>query len=113
MQISKSSFIIPLQLSLTIILSIHQFSISIFILLAPESIEFSNNSFTTETGLSTTSQAEIWFDNCLDNFIIFCIFLLIKNQFYKNNGLIKILYLQVFIFTRVFNPLLIFCILFS
>jgi hypothetical protein len=55
----KSSFSIHSQLSVIIILSIHQFSISIIIFLAHASILFSINSFITETGLSTTSQAAI------------------------------------------------------
>jgi hypothetical protein len=42
-----------------IILSIHQFSISILMFFAPASIEFSINSFITDIGLSTTSQAAI------------------------------------------------------
>jgi spore maturation protein CgeB len=56
---SKSSLFIHSQLSLTKILSIHPFSISIVILELQASILFSINSFITETGLSTTSQAAI------------------------------------------------------
>jgi len=55
----KSSFSIPSQLSVTIISSIPPFLISTFTLVAQASIEFSTNSFTTEKGLSTTSQAAI------------------------------------------------------
>jgi hypothetical protein len=55
----KSSFSIHSQLSVIIILSIHQFSISIFILVAQASILFSKSSFITDIGLSTTSQAAI------------------------------------------------------
>jgi hypothetical protein len=58
-QISKSSLDIHTQSSDTIIDFFHHFNISIFIFLAQASIEFSTNSFTTEAGLSTTSQAEI------------------------------------------------------
>jgi hypothetical protein len=56
---SKSSFSIQVQLSVIIIFSIHQFIISIFMFVAFASIEFSINSFTTEKGFSTTSQAAI------------------------------------------------------
>jgi hypothetical protein len=57
--IFKSSLSIHSQLSVMIISSIHQLIISILIWLEPASIEFSTNSFTTESGLSTTSQAAI------------------------------------------------------
>jgi hypothetical protein len=55
----KSCFSIQNPLSLTIIFFIHHSKISIFIFVEAASIEFSINSFTTETGLSTTSQAAI------------------------------------------------------
>ncbi|MDP2396238.1 MAG: hypothetical protein Q8S84_08080 [bacterium] len=67
----KSSLSIHSQLSVIIILSIHQFSISIFIYVAHASILFSTNSFTTDAGLSTTSQAAIWLAKFLSSFIIF------------------------------------------
>jgi hypothetical protein len=57
--IFKSSYSIHSQSSLTIISSIHHCFNSTFIEDAPASIEFSTSSFTTETGLSTTSQAAI------------------------------------------------------
>jgi hypothetical protein len=56
---SKSFFSIHSQSSLIIILSIHQFIISIITFSAQASILFSINSFITDTGLSTTSQAAI------------------------------------------------------
>ncbi|MDR1988504.1 MAG: hypothetical protein LBQ24_07475 [Candidatus Peribacteria bacterium] len=57
--IFKSSFSIQKPLSETTIFFIHHSSISTIIFVAPASTEFSINSFTIETGLSTTSQAEI------------------------------------------------------
>jgi hypothetical protein len=57
--IFKSSFSIQFQLSLIIISLIHHNFISTFIDVLPASILFSTSSFTTETGLSTTSQADI------------------------------------------------------
>jgi hypothetical protein len=57
--IIKSSFSIPFQLSLIIISSIQPIFISTFILVLFASILFSTSSLTTETGLSTTSQADI------------------------------------------------------
>jgi len=57
--IFKSCFSIHSQSSLITIWLIHQFSISTFIFFAFASIEFSTNSFITEAGLSTTSQAAI------------------------------------------------------
>jgi hypothetical protein len=57
--IIKSSFSIPTQLSLIIISSIQPEVISTFILVLQASILFSTSSLTTETGLSTTSQADI------------------------------------------------------
>ena len=67
---SKSLFSIPVQLSVIIISSIHPLTISTFMLFAFASIEFSTNSFTTEKGFSTTSQAAIWFAKFLSSFII-------------------------------------------
>jgi hypothetical protein len=58
-RIFKSSFSIQLQLSLIIISLIPPNFISTFILVLRASILFSTSSFTTETGLSTTSHAEI------------------------------------------------------
>jgi hypothetical protein len=55
----KSSFSIQNPLSLIIISFIHHSKISTFIFVEVASIEFSINSFTIETGLSTTSQAAI------------------------------------------------------
>jgi hypothetical protein len=55
----KSSSSIPNQSSLIIIFFVHQSKISTFIFVALASIEFSTSSFTTEAGLSTTSQAAI------------------------------------------------------
>ncbi|MDR2640031.1 MAG: hypothetical protein LBC61_01500 [Candidatus Peribacteria bacterium] len=57
--IFKSSFSIQIPSSETTIFLIHHSSISIIIFVAPASKEFSTNSFTTETGLSTTSHADI------------------------------------------------------
>jgi hypothetical protein len=57
--IFKSSYSIHSQLSLTIISFIHPSFNSTFIEFAWASIEFSTSSFTTEIGLSTTSQAAI------------------------------------------------------
>jgi len=57
--IYKSSFSIHSQSSLIIILVVHPFLISIFILFAFASIEFSSSSFIIETGLSITSHAAI------------------------------------------------------
>jgi len=57
--IFKSSLSIHSQLSVIIISSIPQFSTSTFTIVAQASIEFSTNSFTTDKGLSTTSQAAI------------------------------------------------------
>jgi hypothetical protein len=74
----KSSLSIHSPLSDIIILLIHHSSISIFILSALASIEFSISSFITDTGLSTTSQAAIWFAKFLSSFIIFDIYLLKK-----------------------------------
>jgi hypothetical protein len=74
----KSSFSIPVQSSVTIISSIQPFVISTFIFSAFASIEFSTNSFTTEKGLSTTSQAAIWFAKFLSSFKIFLIFCSLK-----------------------------------
>jgi hypothetical protein len=55
----KSCFSIQNPSSVMIIFLIHHSKISTFIFVAPASIEFSTNSFTTEIGLSTTSQAAI------------------------------------------------------
>jgi hypothetical protein len=60
-EMNKSSFSIHSQSSKTSIYDFHQSFISIFIFLLQASIEFSTNSFTTDKGLSTTSQAAIWF----------------------------------------------------
>ena len=68
---SKSSFAIPLQLSVIIISEIHHSVISIVIVSAQASIEFSTNSFITETGLSTTSPAAIWFARVGSSWMIF------------------------------------------
>ena len=59
--ISISSGIKPFPLSVIRIYVIPPFFVSIFILFAPASIEFSTNSFTTEAGLSITSPAAILF----------------------------------------------------
>jgi hypothetical protein len=69
----KSCFSIHSQSSLITILSIHPFSISIFIFVAFASIEFSINSLITDIGLSTTSQAAIWLAKFLSRRIIFAI----------------------------------------
>ena len=57
----KSSFAIPDPLSIILICFIPPFFTSIFMLVAPASIEFSTSSLTTEAGLSITSPAAIWF----------------------------------------------------
>ena len=49
-------------------------AVSILILAAPASIEFSTSSFTTDAGRSITSPAAIWFIKCLDNCLILAIF---------------------------------------
>jgi len=56
-----SSFAIPEPLSIIFICLIPPFFTSTAILVAPASIEFSTNSFTTDAGLSITSPAAIWF----------------------------------------------------
>ena len=58
---SKSSLLIPEPLSIILILEIPPFCISTVIFVAPASIEFSTNSFTTDAGLSITSPAAILF----------------------------------------------------
>ena len=55
----ESSEFIPDPLSEILILSNPPDTVSMFILVAPESIEFSINSFITDTGLSITSPAAI------------------------------------------------------
>ena len=58
---SISSSFIPEPLSEIIISFFPAFLISTFMFVAPESIEFSTISFTTEYGFSTTSPAAIFF----------------------------------------------------
>ncbi|MBT3727023.1 hypothetical protein HOG21_05035 [bacterium] len=74
----RSSFSIQSPSSVIVILSIQPQDISIFILFAFASIEFSMSSFIIDTGLSTTSHAAIWFAKFLSSFIIFDIILLKK-----------------------------------
>ena len=69
--ISISSGAIPFPLSVILIYEIPPFFISTVIAVAPASIEFSINSFTTEAGLSITSPAAILFIVLSSNSTIF------------------------------------------
>ncbi len=73
--ISKSSWAIPLPLSVTFIYEIPPFLISTVMLVAPASIEFSIISFITDAGLSITSPAAILLIVNSSNNTMFPIFL--------------------------------------
>ena len=66
----RSSGSIPQPLSATLIYVTPPFCISTVIDVAPESIEFSSNSFITDEGLSTTSPAAIKFATAKDSTFI-------------------------------------------